>query len=181
MGISIVYQPKMPSLNVNGATIPVGDKLGIVLTDQRGFYPTLWFALIHELHHVLFDWDYIIENGAHVSSDDVDLYTKEHMEEKADKFARDYLFSDEKMEYIQPYLKNKSFVAEFAKQNHIHPSIIYSFNAWDQHKKGDKMAWARVREYMPDISVCIDSLPKNPLEQSARDSAFLNKELFFNI
>ncbi|MGE0569388.1 MAG: hypothetical protein AB7O73_15720, partial [Bacteroidia bacterium] len=89
MGITIIYLPKFKSLHIRGATFAVNKKPCIVLTDYKGFYPTLWFALLHELHHVLFDWDDILVNSYHIS-DEVDLYTKTEVEDVADKFAKDY-------------------------------------------------------------------------------------------
>ena len=57
LGITVVFIPSFPSLHIRGATFIVNDKPCIALTDYVGFYPTLWFALVHELYHVLFDWD----------------------------------------------------------------------------------------------------------------------------
>ncbi len=179
-GISVVFQPKFSMLHVRGATIPVNGKPSILLTNQNGFYPTLWFALIHELHHVLFDWEFIKENGAHVSAGEyVGLYTKENMEKAADKFAHDYLFSDEKMNIALPAINDKHFVSDYAFQNHIHPSIIYSFYAWEQKNKGDKTVWARTKKFMPSIDKCINTLPINPLDKSVKESATFNREQYF--
>jgi len=45
-------------------------------------------------------------------------------------------------------------VREFAKDNHIHESLIYAFNAFDIGNK-DRMAWARARRYDGKIKECI--------------------------
>jgi hypothetical protein len=52
-------------------------------------------------------------------------------EEEANDFARQYLFSDEKMKTIKPRINDPRIVKYFAEQNHVHPSIIYTFYCWD--------------------------------------------------
>jgi HTH-type transcriptional regulator/antitoxin HigA len=148
MGITVIYLPKFKKLHLRGATFSVNKKPCIVLTDYKGFYPTLWFALLHELHHVLFDWEDILVNSFHIS-DKSDLYTQVEIEEVADKFAKDYLFSDEKMEEIQPHLNNPRYVEEFSKLNHVHYSIPYAFWAFEKNN------WGWIRKYMPDINECL--------------------------
>ena len=56
LGITVIFLPRFSNLHVRGATFALDNKPCIVLTDYRGFYPTLWHCLIHELYHVIFDW-----------------------------------------------------------------------------------------------------------------------------
>jgi hypothetical protein len=70
IGIIVVYQPPLQALRVDGATFSHNGKPAIVLSNHRGFYATLWIALIHELYHVLFDWSEIKENKYHLTDDD---------------------------------------------------------------------------------------------------------------
>jgi HTH-type transcriptional regulator/antitoxin HigA len=179
IGVSVVYQEKHTHINVRGATMLVNDKPSIILTDQRGFYPTLWFALVHELHHVLFDWEMLQENEVHVSTDKLDLYTHTNIEEKANKFARDFLFNDEKMQTVLPCINDQFYVREFAQMNHVHESIIYANHAFDQDAKGDKRAYGRLTKLGFTADKCIQNLPKNPILGFAKESAKNNKELYF--
>jgi len=59
IGITIVFQPSLPKTQIRGATFLINDKPCIVITDFNKNYATIWFALIHELHHVLFDLETI--------------------------------------------------------------------------------------------------------------------------
>ncbi|MCO5238367.1 MAG: ImmA/IrrE family metallo-endopeptidase [Chitinophagaceae bacterium] len=165
LGVTIIYQSPLPSLHLRGATFAVNDKPCIVLTNYVGFYGTLWFALIHELFHVLFDWEEIRINMYHLSDDEDNELVVQEKENEANQFAREYLFPQEKMNQIKHNLNNPYFVSEFAKNNHVHPSIIYVFNAFDSSKT-NRMPWARARKNEPaEMSKCISHL-ENPWSNS---------------
>lgn len=148
-GVTVIYQDALPALKLRGATFAVNDKPCVVLTNYRGYYPTLFFALIHELFHVLFDWDDILKNRYHLSDDDDKDLSIRVREDEADQFAREYLFSKEKTAYIRPYLKtNHSYVEKFCRDNHVHPSFPYVFYANDVGKS-NRWAWAWVNDWNP--------------------------------
>lgn len=161
LGITIIYQSPLPSLHLRGATFAVNDKPCIVLTNYVGFYGTLWFALIHELFHVLFDWEEIRMNMYHLSDDEDNELVVQEKENEANKFAREYLFPKDRMNQIKANLNNPYFVSEFAKKNQVHPSIIYVFNAFDSSKT-NRMPWARARKNEPpELAKCLSHL-ENP-------------------
>lgn len=159
IGITVIYQPKLSSLKLRGATFSVNNKPCIVITDYMGFYPTLWHCLIHELYHVLFDWEIINKdaNSYHISDDSEELFTIDEREIEADDFARRYLFSKEKMEEVSPCIYDYKYVNEVAKDNNVHPSIIHSYYAYDNGKT-DRMAWVRAKRYMPDVKTAVYKL-----------------------
>jgi HTH-type transcriptional regulator / antitoxin HigA len=154
MGITLIYVPKLYSdLHVRGATLSYNGKPCIALTKYTNFYPTMWFALIHELYHVLFDWDKIKENDYHISGETDNINISE---EEANTFARQYLFSDEKMELVKPYIDNPNFVKSFAEQNHIHPSFIYVFSAFDS--SGNQKRYAKFDKFLPKFDTLLNNL-----------------------
>src|SRR5690606_35632011 len=102
IGVTVIFQNYLSTTHVRGATFIVKDKPCIVITDYLKRYPTLWFTLLHELHHVLFDYDTVKSNTYHLS-DDEDLFL---IEEKANGFARDYFMPIESFHYIKNYIKN---------------------------------------------------------------------------
>ena len=51
----------LPKTQIKGATFVINNKPCIVITDFNKNYGTIWFSLIHELHHVLFDLDSIYD------------------------------------------------------------------------------------------------------------------------
>ena len=169
MTLFLEDQPPLPTLHLRGATFSVNNKPCIVLTDYRGFYPTLWFALIHELFHVLFDWDEIITSCYHISDNESEQLSVMEKELEANDFAREYLFSKEKTTKIKSNINNISYINSFARDNHVHPSFIYVFYAYDVGKK-DSRAWGRATGNNPDIKKMLRPLanpwdnPKTILE-----------------
>ncbi|MGV3599102.1 MAG: hypothetical protein ACO1PI_14655 [Bacteroidota bacterium] len=179
LGVTVIYQsPFANSLHVRGATFPVNEKPCIVLTNYRGFYATIWHALIHELFHVLFDWEDIKQTRYHLSvmtdgyseventpmtTDRIEDLSVIERDKEADDFARAYLFSREKSSEIQPYLKFKSKVEEYAKSHQIHPSFIYAYNAYE---KKHSSAWALAKQNNPKKFVRFIEMMENPWENA---------------
>jgi Zn-dependent peptidase ImmA (M78 family) len=127
-GVTVIYEPYLTTIYVRGATVPVNDKPCIILTNYSPYYASFWFALMHELSHVLFDWDEIKLNQPHFSGE-IDKFDKQEVE--ADEFAREYLFSKDKLKAISGQIGNETFIKRFANAYDIHPSIIYNFYCWD--------------------------------------------------
>lgn len=57
VGVTVIYQPCLGKEQVRGATLSINGKPCIVISDLGKKYPTLWFSLMHELYHVLFDFE----------------------------------------------------------------------------------------------------------------------------
>jgi len=146
IGITVIYQPPLANLQLRGATFLVNNKPSIVLTNYMGFYPTLWFALIHELYHVLYDLEEIRESKYHLTDDSNDQLSVVEREKMADEFAREYLFSKDKMEYISSRFTDTHFVYQYAIDNHVHPSIVHAIKAYQTPKMDQRKAWLRVRK-----------------------------------
>ena len=154
LGITVIYQAPLPKLQLRGATFCYNDRPCIVLTDYVGFYPTLWFALMHEIYHVLFDWEQIKVNKYHLTDDENKEASVVVREEMANNFARKYLFSKDKTEQVARYIQDKEYVESFALENHVHSSFAYVYYAVD-FKDSDVKAWARAKSNSPKINRCI--------------------------
>jgi HTH-type transcriptional regulator / antitoxin HigA len=151
IGITVIFQPRLSLLYLRGATLAVNSKPVIVLTDYKGFYPTLWHALVHELYHVLFDWTRISSSQAfHVTNDNEEIVTMIEEGIEADDFARKYFFSKEKSKEIISFIYNEQYIKKVAKDNNVHSSLIHAYHAFDNGSV-DRMAWARAKRYMPDV------------------------------
>jgi hypothetical protein len=72
-------------------------------------------------------------------------------EEKSDKFARDYLLSEERTRYIKPLVSNSIVVNKYAREQQVHPSIIYNFVMYDMHQDGDSKAWSKYQIGFPNV------------------------------
>ena len=149
VGVTVVFQPMLPKTQIRGATFFINDKPCIVVTDLNKNYPTIWFALIHELHHVLFDLDELAQIKYHLTGEP-DLFLLQ--EDKANQFAENYLISDEKMRYIEPMIHNPLMVTKYAKALQVHPSIIYSQYQYRQEEKGNNY-WGAFKEFFPNVDL----------------------------
>ncbi|NVN18280.1 hypothetical protein GUA46_08000 [Muricauda sp. HICW] len=154
IGVTVVFQPSLPKTQIRGATFYINDKPCIVITDFNKNYATIWFALIHELNHVLFDLDTIVNTKFHLSGEP-DLFLLQ--EDKANEFASEYLLSSEKMRYIEKLIDNPLIVKRFAKECQLHPCIIYSQYQWRQSELGNNY-WGYFKEYFPDINLATKNL-----------------------
>nr|WP_319571648.1 ImmA/IrrE family metallo-endopeptidase [uncultured Draconibacterium sp.] len=154
IGITVVFQPKLPKTQIRGATFLINNKPCIVITDLNKNYATVWFALIHELHHVLFDLEVIEKTKYHLTGEP-DLFLLQ--EDKANEFAAEYLISSEKMRYVEKLIHNPLIVNRFAKECQIHPCIIYSQYQWRQSEKGNDF-WGAFKEYFPDLTTTTKNL-----------------------
>ena len=148
IGVTVVFQPLLPKTQIRGATFIVNHKPCIVITDFNKNYATIWFALIHELHHVLYDLETIEKSRYHLSGEP-DLFLIQ--EDKANDFAREYLFSEDKLRNIEAFIHNPIIVSKKAKEYNIHPSIIYSMFQYWKKEQGENY-WGAFKKGFPDIS-----------------------------
>lgn len=168
IGVSVIFQNYLTTTQVRGATFIINGKPSIVITDFNKNYPTLWFTLLHELNHVLFDFDTIEKSSYHLS-DDNDLFL---IEDQANAFARNFFMAEEKFQYIKKYINNPYLVSKFAAEIEVHPSIVYSFFTWYQKELYGKNYHAAFKQFFPDYSNAITKL--NPItwnEESIKEAS----------
>ncbi|MCF3107378.1 ImmA/IrrE family metallo-endopeptidase [Niabella sp. CC-SYL272] len=174
VGVTVIFQDYLSTTQVRGGTFIINGKPCIVLTDFNKKYPTIWFTLLHELHHVLFDFEFIETNRFHLTGDD-DLFL---IEEKANSFARDFFLPEEKFQYIKKYIHNPYLVSKFARENEVHESIVYSFYIWYQDELYGKKYHAAFKEFLPAYSNSLKKL--NPVswdEESIKVTSERIKEI----
>lgn len=175
VGVTVIFQDYLETTHVRGGTFNINGKPCIVITDYLKRYPTLWFTLLHELHHVLFDYETVVSNNFHLS-DDQDLFL---IEEKANGFSRDYFLPVEGFHYIKNYINNPYMVERFAKENEIHPSLVYSFYSWYQKELYGKNFFAAFKEFYPNCKEAVNKL--NPVswnEESIKSASEKIKAVF---
>lgn len=133
VGITVIVQEYLTKTAIHGASFVVKGKPCIVLTNHFKQYDIIWFTLMHELCHILYDYDDLKTKKFHLSGEP-DLFLLN--EERANHFAREMLFSDEKLNFIEPHIKNHLYVEKYAKDNNVHSSIIYGFYLHDKKVQG---------------------------------------------
>lgn len=174
VGVTVIYQPSLEKIQVRGATMIINDKPCIVLSNLQNNYPTLWFTLLHELHHVLFDFDDINKQTYHISNNEGDLFLMN--EERADKFACEYLLNESRLKFVSGYISSPFYVEKLASEWGVHSSIIYAIYC---HKTNE---WALYNKYIPKMTEALELLNTHPFERdSLMESAQVIKELIYNI
>lgn len=164
VGVTVIYQPYLPNTQVRGATFRVNGKPCIALSDYRKSYATIWFALMHELNHVLFDLDNI--QTYHITGEPDLLLMNE---EQANDFARDYLFSNERMDFVKPFILEHAIVSRCAEEAQVHPSIIYGFYEYqtNNYQTPFKRYEPNVQAMLAKLNACnwdAESIKKNALK-----------------
>jgi HTH-type transcriptional regulator/antitoxin HigA len=148
LGITVIIHPSVSFSGARGLTIESRGKPAIILTDIGKKYSTLWFALIHELYHVIFDWEDIIAGRLHVTDED-DLVSNKEL--KANEFAREYMFPHKRMEEIISKISNPIAVKNFAIESQVHYSIIYDNYCYDNpnqfplYSRFIRVPWSRLQ------------------------------------
>ena len=91
IGIIVLTQSYATGTNAHGATLILNGKPCIIITDMGKKYHKLWLSLLHELYHVVNDFEIIETLNYHFSTPDMpDLLLNE---QKADQFALDILIN----------------------------------------------------------------------------------------
>lgn len=123
IGVTVITQSYSEGTNAYGCTMILNGKPCIVITDMGKKYHKLWLSLLHELYHVINDFDIIESISYHFSTpSSPDLLFNE---QKADKFARDILINPAIQERLNKIVSFPSKVKLLARELHISPSIIY--------------------------------------------------------
>lgn len=127
-GVAFVVLPNLKNSGVNGAVKWLGkDKVVVALNDRRKYADTFWFALFHELGHVLQQRIKVLlvsENNAIGLETDALI---QKLETEADKFSRNILIPEteyEKFIQINQGKFTEMAIRKFAKDINILPGIV---------------------------------------------------------
>ncbi len=164
IGVTVIFIPKIyKDLHIRAATFFVNEKPCIAITNYKDLYPTLWFSLFHELYHVLYDWNEIsqTENHSHVSAG---MSTGTIDEDAANQFAARYLFDDDKMKEVEPYIDKPSYVAKFARSYNVHESIVYALYA-NKYSNTDNKLFGKYRHFMKNPEQAIETFNPSQYEK----------------
>lgn len=163
VGVSVVVQSYMGRTQVRGATFLTDKKPCIVLADYNKRYDTLWFALMHEIYHVLKDLDSIAATGYHLSKEEGQLPIEHDQEIKANAFAAELLLPSDKRNYIASFIDVPGLVDKYAVKWDIHPSIIYGLFL---KEKGQKEDYQRIRPLLATAEVSVTNLMTHPWREN---------------
>ncbi|NAS13720.1 ImmA/IrrE family metallo-endopeptidase [Poritiphilus flavus] len=157
-GVTVIFQNHLTTSQLRGATFFVKDKPCIVLTDLFKRYPTIWWALLHELYHVLFDEEDVKKSGYHLSGEDQITLIDE---EAPNEFASDYFVDKAELNFIRPRIFEEYLVRNFAKKIKVHPSFIYAKFQHHMKEVEGKDFYGAFRTEFPDYKKAVARL--NPI------------------
>ena len=163
-GLTVVVQKYLYGTQIRGATFVIDGKPAIVLTDFNKRYDTIWFALLHELYHVLKDFDRIQKIGYHLTGEP-DMFIHEMTEKEANQFASEFLLPSERKRYIERFIDVPGVVRDHAERWNIHPAIIYGAYMWE-HGEQEKY-----RTEIPSPDKAVQSLRIHPWDKETIEEA----------
>ncbi|MFY1611798.1 hypothetical protein ACOMSG_02980 [Macellibacteroides fermentans] len=123
LGITVITQSYVSGTKSFGVTMILNKKPCIVITDMNKKYHKLWINLLHELYHVINDFEMLESMEYHLSSNETpELLLNEN---KADQFALDVLINPTIQSQLKRVISFPFKVNLLAKELNISPSIIY--------------------------------------------------------
>ena len=158
VGVTVIVQKDVSKTAVKGATFIVNGKPCIIITDYYNRYDMVWFTLFHEVCHILYDLDELEANKYHLSGESDLLLLNE---DRANMFAREMLFSEEKLNYISSSINTPSLVSMYAEEHSIHPSIIYGFYLHSLTKDEKNRQYKYYRKYLIGSEIALRPMKTN--------------------
>jgi len=125
-GIALVFMPNLRNCGVNGAVKWLSnDKVLLAINDRGKYADYFWFALFHELGHVLQKRKklLIVANNIKNSCGDDELLAK--LEDEANLFSQETLLTNREYRRFIDYNNiTQQSVIEFSNEMNIHPGIL---------------------------------------------------------
>lgn len=174
LGISVLVQDYIVGTSAYGVSLIVNGKPCIVLTALGGHYYKLWITLLHELYHILNDWDYLQRVGCMVSDESQGgLFVSES---EADRFAYNCFIPQSIHGKLGLIIDSKTKVNEMAQKLGIHPTIVYGIYLEQETDNVKKRKGFEKHVYLKNIlqikdTKCIKNITYNPIEEGSIKSA----------
>lgn len=123
LGIYLVFCEAITNSKVRGALTTYNNHPAIFLSGRFKTHDSIWFAFIHELAHLLNDYD---KKSVIVSYEESDS-TPSESEANANSFARDYFISPEAFAvFVSDPKFSDARIRQFAESEGVLPGIVVS-------------------------------------------------------
>ena len=178
MGVTVITQPYISGTRAFGVTMILDGKPCIVITDMNKKYHKLWINLIHELYHVINDFDILQNLKYHISySESPELLLNE---ERADKFALDVLVSPAIQKELGRVVALPYKMKLLAKKLNVDISILYGVYLESLPKEQQNKEFPKYANMLKSSDVAIrnvkfDAIPKRSLNEAIDK---MKKELY---
>jgi HTH-type transcriptional regulator / antitoxin HigA len=169
IGITTIVQSYLSKTKAYGVSMLVNDKPCIVITDMGKQYYKLWLTLLHELYHILEDYEYLKTTSYHISDiENRDLFLSE---ESADAFAREIFVPNDKIEILNQIINNPIKVQNLATKLGIHKSMLYGIYLDNLNKNVQSKEFAKYRSELPKSSKAIKNIVFDTIGLKSVDEA----------
>ncbi|NCB42091.1 MAG: addiction module antidote protein, HigA family [Clostridia bacterium] len=125
-GVALILIPHLKNSGVNGAVKWLdSDKVLIALNDRNKYADYFWFALFHELGHVLQKRKklLIISDASEQEHEKSELMDR--LENEANQYARNTLIDDQAYKtFTDKIAISTAAILKFSEENGIHPGIV---------------------------------------------------------
>jgi HTH-type transcriptional regulator/antitoxin HigA len=119
-GIYLYFIDFLPGTNIDGAVYQTSHStIAVGLTVRYERLDHVWFALLHELSHIILHYKYLVDGI--ISIED----SKDEKEIESNRLAKESIISPEKYRVCLPKrtLKTEDLI-KYAKMNNIHPALL---------------------------------------------------------
>lgn len=148
-GITLVIEPQISGMRVDGAAFLIDEHPVIGLTLRLDTLDNFWFTLMHEMGHVILHYRTGLASGFF---DDFEHLEIDEMEEEANRFAQNMLIPDAVWNKSPARIaKTAEPVERLAKKLEIAPAIIFGRLRMERQNYkifSDKIGRGRVRKQL---------------------------------
>ena len=149
-GISVVIEPQLTGLRLDGAAFLSGGLPIIGLTLRNDRIDNFWYTLLHELAHVYLH--YLAGLAAGFFDEEMDGEKTDELEVEADQFASSTLIPAEAWRLSPARISRGAGPIEaFANQLGIHPAIVFGRVRKERHNYSifsDRVGYGRVKKQL---------------------------------
>jgi len=145
MGVGLVLVEAVPTSKIRGATTLINNIPAIFMTSRYKKLDSFYFALIHEIHHLLND-DFNKQGYRNI------LYEDDDREFEANYFAQNFLIDKTEFEvFLKSKNINDSKIIEFSKKQEVIPDIVVGFLERLMDKKYGKPIYGKFQHLRTKI------------------------------
>lgn len=178
LGVTVLVQPYMTKTKAFGISMIVNNKPCIVITDMGKRYHKLWLTLLHELYHVINDYEYLTRTKFHISNPEFeDLFVSES---DADNFACSVMLPEKSLQIASKLIRFPYKVNELAKKIGIHSAMVYGVYLETLTKESASKEYPKYSKYLLESCIAIKSIVFDPVEQKSIESSVEKVKNQFN-
>lgn len=123
-GITLIVEPPVPGLKIDGAAFIVEGRPVIGMTIRTDTVDNFWFTLLHEIAHVTLHFSTGLATGFYDQTESGS--SVDEQEEEANQFASNLLIPEERWRRSTARIaKSPKVIERFANQMGIHPAIVF--------------------------------------------------------